>query len=304
MKHIPLLIVGGGPAGLTAALYAGRGGIPVTLWEASSMPGGQMTTTPEIENFPGVFKTDGFALSEIMKKQALELGAKIETQKAVKFSLTPGHLQIDGERESVVAKTLILAMGVRRRKLGIPGEDRLLGRGVSFCAICDGHFFKGKKVAVAGGGSTALEEALHLAELGCDVTLLHRRESFRGEADLLLRVRKNERITIATPYVLTAVEGDRFVTNVLAKHSQTGKEMSLEVSALFVCVGTVANTELVSEILPLDEEGRILAGETTQTNIPGVYAAGDIRQKPLYQIVTATADGAVAAMKAGEFLGK
>jgi len=299
-----LLILGGGPAGLTAALYARRAGIPVTIWEEQYMPGGQMATTPEIENVPGILLTDGYVLSETMAKQVMQLGAVIETRAVTGLSLKPDKLLVEADGLSVTAKAIILAMGARRRKLGIPGEDKFAGRGVSYCAVCDGNFFREKPVVVVGGGNTAFEDALHLANLGCSVRLIHRRNEFRASQKLQESVNAEPRITVAAPCLPIAIEGENFVTGLQVKHIDSTAVETLAVSAVFVCVGTVANTELFKDWLELDSEGRIIAGENTETSIPGVFAAGDIRKKPLYQIVTAAADGAVAATRAAEFLRK
>ena len=303
-NRLPLLILGGGPAGLTAALYARRAGSPVTLWEEQYMPGGQMATTPEIENVPGILKTDGFSLSETMTEQAKQLGAVIENRPVTRLSLRPGALCVESDDLTAEAGAIILSMGARRRKLGIAGEEEYAGRGVSYCAICDGRLARGKPVAVIGGGNTALEDALHLANLDCTVTLLHRRNEFRASSYLQDSIKKEPRITVMTPFIPVSVEGEKLVTGLCIKHAETSEIKTINVSALFVCVGTMANTELVRDYLELNSQGRIIAGESTETSIPGVYAAGDIRQKPLYQIVTAAADGAVAATKAVEFLRK
>ena len=298
-----VLIVGGGPAGLTAAVYARRAGLSVTVLEKEHMPGGQMATTPEIENMPGIPRIDGFSLSGQMAGQAKSLGAEIVAGAAAGLVLEPGRLRVETASRTFAPKTVILAMGARRRRLGVPGEDAFAGRGVSWCAVCDGNFFKGKPVAVVGGGNTALEDALHLASLDCHVTLLHRRDEFRGSPSLQKRVREERRITVMTPYLPLSVEGDLSVTGLTASHAVTGETTALPVRAVFVCAGTVANTELVKQWLALGPEGRIAAGEDCGTEIPGVYAAGDIRKKPLYQIVTAAADGAVAATRAAGFCG-
>jgi len=301
----PLLILGGGPAGMTAALYARRAGIPATIWEEQYMPGGQMATTPEIENIPGILQTDGFVLSETMAEQVKQLGAVIEMKKATGLSLKPGALSAEAEDgQTAEAETIILAMGARRKKMGIPGEEKFAGRGVSYCAVCDGRLARGKTLAVVGGGNTALEDAIHLANLDCTVTLLHRRNEFRGSPHLLKSVKSHPRITIMTPYIPVAVEGENSISGLLVKHVETEVTETLALSAVFVCIGTMANTEPVKNWLELDSEGRINASENTKTGIPGVYAAGDIRKKPLYQIVTATTDGAVAATHAAEFLWK
>ena len=301
-SKLPLIILGGGPAGLTAALYARRAGIPVTLWEEQFMPGGQMATTPDIENVPGVLRTDGFALSETMSEQARQLGTVIETRKATKLMLQPGAFKIESDDLTVEAGAMILAMGAHRRKLGIPGEEKFAGRGVSYCAVCDGRFFRGKPVAVIGGGNTALEDAMHLANLGCQVTLVHRRNEFRALHHLQESIKSEPRIMVMSPFIPVSIEGEKSVTGLCIKHTQTGATETLPLNAVFVCAGTMANTELVKDMLELSPEGRIIAAEDTKTSIPGVFAAGDIRQKPLYQIVTAAADGATAATKATEFL--
>ena len=298
-----VLIIGGGPAGLTAAVYARRAGLSAAVLEKEHMPGGQMMTTPEIENMPGIPRIDGFSLSGQMAEQAKRLGAEIVAGAVTGLILEPGALRVETAARAFAPKTVILAMGARRRRLGIPGEDTFAGRGVSWCAVCDGNFFKGSAVAVTGGGNTALEDALHLASLDCHVTLLHRREEFRGSPSLLKRVREEPRITVMTPYLPVSVEGDLSVTGLTASRAVTGETVTLPVRAVFVCVGTVANTELLDKWLPLGPEGRIEAGEDCETGIPGVYAAGDIRKKPLYQIVTAAADGAVAAIRASGFCG-
>jgi thioredoxin reductase (NADPH) len=302
LSNPDVLIIGGGPAGLTAAVYARRAGLSVAVLEKEAMPGGQMATTPEIENMPGILMTDGFTLSTQMAEQAKRLGAEIISGAVTELCLEPERLGAVAGGRAFEPKTVILAMGARRRRLGIPGEDRLSGRGVSWCAVCDGNFFRGKAAAVIGGGNTALEDALHLASLGCSVTLLHRRDGFRGSPALLERVREEPRIRVMTPYLPVSIEGETVVTGLSVSHAVTGETAMLPVSAVFVCAGTVANTELLERWLPLGAEGRVEAGEDCGTGIPGVYAAGDIRKKPLYQIVTAAADGAVAATRAAGFI--
>jgi len=301
-EHFDLCILGGGPAGLTAAVYACRAGLRTVVFEKEPMPGGQMATTPEIENMPGFMKIDGFTLGMHMTEQAKSLGAEFVTGTVAGLFLEPGMLRADTASHAMSAKTFILAMGARRRKLDIPGEDAFLGRGVSYCAVCDGNFFRNKPVAVVGGGNTALQESLHLASLGCAVTLLHRRDEFRGSVSLLSRVKSEPRITVMTPWIPLSIKGDKAVTGLTISHAATGQTAALDVSAVFVCAGTTANSELARPWLALDAEGRIEAGEDCVTAIPGVFAAGDIRRKPLYQIVTAASDGAVAATRAAAFI--
>lgn len=299
---LDVLIIGGGPAGLTAAVYARRAGLSVILLEKEPMPGGQMALTPEIENVPGILTVDGFTLGERMTEQAKRLGADIVKDAASGLHLEPGNLRVDAGLKTYAPKALILAMGARRRRLELPGEEAFAGRGVSWCAVCDGHFFRGKPVAVIGGGNTALEDSLHMASLGCDVTLVHRRSEFRGSRILADRVARQERIKLLTPYVPVAIEGDKKVTGLRVRHAETEQTQDLTVDAVFECVGTLANTELLKGWLALDAEGRVTAGEDTETGIPGVYAVGDLRRKELYQIVTAASDGAVAAVRATRFI--
>jgi thioredoxin reductase (NADPH) len=295
-----VLIIGGGPAGLTAAVYARRAGLSVTVIEKEPAPGGQMATTPEIENMPGFSAIDGFTLSTRMAEQAKQLGAELVCGTADRLSLEPGNLRV----MDYTPKTVILAMGARRRKLDVPGEEKFAGRGVSYCAVCDGNFFKNRPVAVVGGGNTALEDSLHMAALGCEVTLLHRRDGFRGSPSLLERVRNNPKITVMTPYIPVSIEGETAVSGITVSHAAAGGTVTIPAAGIFVCVGTVANTELLEGTLQLGAEGRVNAGEDCETGIPGVYAAGDIRAKTLYQIITAAADGAVAAANAGSFIAR
>jgi thioredoxin reductase (NADPH) len=283
-------------------VYARRAGHSVVLLEKEAVPGGQMAMTPEIENMPGILTIDGFSLAAQMAEQAKRLGAEIVKTSVSALQLTPGSLRVDAGLKSYTPKAVILAMGARRRRLDIPGEAQLAGRGVSWCAVCDGHFFRGKPVAVVGGGNTALEDALHMASLGCDVTLVHRRTAFRGSPVLAERVNSQPNIHMLTPYTPVMIEGEKRVTGLRVQHAETQDARTLEVAAVFECVGTQANTELLKGLLPLDTEGRVGAGEDTETGVPGVYAVGDLRRKNLYQIVTAASDGAVAATRASGFV--
>lgn len=303
MKEVlaDILVVGGGPAGLTAAIYARRAGLGATVVE-KLFYGGQITTTPDIANYPGLPNVEGFELAGILERQAKELGAELMSAEVTGFDFTPGELAVLTKPGRMNCRAMILAMGAQRRKLGIEGEEAFAGRGVSYCATCDGNFFAGKDVAVIGGGNTALEDALYLAGLCDKVYLVHRREEFRGGRALESSVRETSNIELSLNRIPLKIEGGMKVESLTVKDVKTGEEETLPVSAVFIAVGTVAETGLLRGLIPLDSQGRIEAGEDCSTPVPGVFAAGDLRKKPLYQIITAASDGAVAATAAFHFL--
>ena len=294
-----ILIAGGGPAGLTAAIYARRADLSVRVLERLTA-GGQMVSTPEIENYPALKKTEGFQLSMDMESHARDLGAVIEYDEITGFDLNAPAAICGTER--VEARALILAMGASRRKIGCEGEDRFAGRGVSYCAVCDGNFFRRKPVMVVGGGNTALEDALYMANLGCKVYLVHRRAEFRGGKALEAKARSEPNIELLLERAPLSVNGGETVESVTLTHTADGRTETVEVNGVFAAVGVVPATELLRGNLPLTESGHIDVGEDCKTGIPGVFAAGDIRKKPLYQIVTACADGAAAATAAVDYL--
>jgi thioredoxin reductase (NADPH) len=295
-----LIIVGGGPAGLTAAIYAARAGLSVAVVERG-FAGGQMTATADIVNYPGFETIDGAELARRMEVHACGLGAEVLTGEVRALWLKPGALTVVTESE-LPARALLLAMGTRRRKLAIPGEERLTGRGVSYCAVCDGAFFKDRDVAVVGGGDTALEDAAYLAGVCRRVTLVHRRDAFRGGRHLEEVLRRLPNVTLRLEHVAEEILGDKAVQALRIRDLKTQAAAALPVSAVFVAVGVVPDTALLRGSLPLDAEGRVEAPEDGHTQIPGVFVAGDLRQKPIYQIVTACADGAMAATAAARFL--
>lgn len=294
-----ILIIGGGPAGLTAAIYARRAGISVNIIERLA-PGGQMSTTPEIENYPSIKRIEGFQLAMDMESHARELGADM-LYKDVTAIDTQTRTVTCGE-ERLECKALILAMGATRRKIGCAGEDVFAGRGVSYCATCDGAFFKGQNVAVVGGGNTALEDALYLAGLNCTVYLIHRRNEFRGGRLLEERVRLNPHIKLCLEQTPEEIKGSAKVESITLKHKATGEIKELNVGGVFAAVGVAPQTKLVEGQLKLTPSGHIDCGENCKTECEGVFAAGDMRAKPLYQIVTACADGAVAATEAAQYI--
>lgn len=296
-----VLIVGGGPAGLTAAIYAARSGLSVLVAERQ-FAGGQMTSTGDIVNYPGFESITGPDLSMRMEAQARTLGADLVPRGVKKLNLTPGALSATVGAEDVAVRAMILAMGAQRRRLNIPGEEAMVGRGVSYCAVCDGGFFKNENVAIVGGGNTALEDALYLSAVCAHVTLIHRRDSFRGGKRLEEALRAAANVTLMLEAVPMAIRGSQRVEALQVKHVRTDEVQELPVSAVFVAVGTVPESDLVHGWLPLDGEGRVTAGEDGSTEIPGVFVAGDLRKKSLYQIVSACADGAAAANAAAAFL--
>lgn len=295
-----ICIIGGGPAGLTAALYSARAGRRTLLLEEKTF-GGQMAETSVIENMPGSPDAEGWALAMRFGQQVTELQVETVYQRASKLEPIPGGTRIVTEDGSTYeAKKLILAMGVRRRRLGVPGEDRLSGRGVGWCAVCDGAFFRNKTVAVVGGGNTALEDALYLAGICRTVHLLVRKESFRGQNALQTRVRDRENIQVHFQTQVLEIQGETKVQGLLLE--ERGQQVRLPVDGVFVAIGLSPAPELYRDLVDTTAEGYILAGEDCRTSQPGVFAAGDIRQKEIRQIVTALGDGAVAAELAGREL--
>ncbi|MEA4824949.1 MAG: thioredoxin-disulfide reductase [Clostridiaceae bacterium] len=296
-----LVIIGGGPAGLTAAIYAARAGLKPLVLEML-FAGGQMTNTMEIENYPGYRSIEGSSLAEAMRTHAESIGVRFQTAEMTALEKTGDNFRIVTSDGNIDANCVIMATGASRRKLAIPGEAEYAGRGVSYCATCDGGFFRGKTAAVVGGGDTALEDALYLADILREVTLIHRRNAFRADEILIQRVRAAKNIRILTPYKPAEITGETKADGIRLIHAESGVEMKVDCDAVFIAVGSIPNTKLLSDLVDLAPSGYVLAGEDCCTKTPGLFVAGDLRQKPLYQIVTATADGAVAAKKAADYL--
>ncbi len=296
-----LVIIGGGPAGLTAAIYASRAGLEPLVLEML-FAGGQMVNTPEIENYPGYRSIDGPTLSEAMRAQAEGVGVRFRTAETAALEKVGDSFHIVTADGGMDARCVIAAAGASRRKLDIPGEAEYTGRGVSYCATCDGSFFRGKTAAVVGGGDAALEDALYLSDILGEVTLIHRRNAFRAEEVLAQRVHGTKNIRILTPYRPAEITGGMKVDGIRLIHAETGAETKIDCDAVFVAVGNIPNTKMLSGLADLTPSGHVIAGEDCHTKTPGLFVAGDLRQKPLYQIVTATADGAVAAKMAADYL--
>ncbi len=294
-------IIGEGPAGMTAAIYATRAGLKTVIIE-KAFSGGQMSVTPEIDNYPGFESISGFELAMNMSNHAKKLGAEITRADVSAFDFKAGENTIKTSTGEIKAKTVILALGASHRKLGVPGEEKYTGLGVSYCATCDGNFFRNREVCVVGGGNTALEDALYLSKLCTKVYLIHRRDSFRGFDALSKKIFETENIIPVLDSVIETINGDERVSSVTVKNVKTEKTSEIPVSGCFIAVGMIPNTDLFKGKINLTDSGHIAAGEDTETNLPGVFAAGDIRKKISYQIITAAADGAVAAARAGAYI--
>lgn len=299
MKDI--IIIGAGPAGLTAAVYALRAGRSVSVFDGG-LYGGQVAITNEVENYPGIEKISGFDLAHSIYNQAVTQGAEIVFEQVTAVMLDGPVKKLSTAQKEYETRAVIIANGVKRRKLGVHGEEELTGKGVSYCATCDGAFFRGKHVAVVGGGNTALEDALYLANVCDKVTLIHRRDTFRGEVPLVEAVKKKANIEIRFDSRVAAIHGHEKVESITVSSTISDAEQNLPVSGVFVAIGLIPDNELFRGILDLDNAGYLQAGENCKTKLPQVYAAGDTRTKQLRQIITAAADGAVAAFEASNAL--
>ena len=291
-----ICIVGGGPAGMTAGLYSARAGRKTLLLESAGW-GGQLNLTEEIENIPGQEPLSGWELAMRLQEQLGKAPVTMKTASVTGLRRQKDLLILNTTLGEIEAENVILAMGTRRRMLHVPGEQRLRGKGVSWCAVCDGGFFRGKAVAVVGGGNAALEEALYLSRLCSRVFLLVRSGRFRGENHLVERVQKTDNIEIWMHTQVQEILGEAAVTGL--RLNRAGAAETLAVSGLFEAIGGQPDTDWLPRWILRDENGYILAGEDCRTACPGVYAAGDVRTKSLRQVITAMADGAVAAEAAG-----
>jgi thioredoxin reductase (NADPH) len=293
-----LIIIGGGPAGLTAGLYNARARLDVLLLERL-LPGGQVLTTDWVENYPGFPDgISGFELMERMKTQAEKFGLKIQGEEVLKLELTEKRKVVHAGKGPLEAKAVILACGATWKKLGIEGEDHLMGRGVSFCATCDGPFYREQEVAVIGGGDTAVEEAIFLTRFVSKVHLVHRRDQLRATKLLQERAMAEDKIEFLWDTVPVKIIGEDGVDGIELKNVKTGSVTRLDVKGVFVFIGTLPNTELVKGQIELDESGFVVTDNDMQTSVPGVFAAGDIRSKLFRQISTAVGEGAAASFSA------
>lgn len=296
-----IIIVGAGPAGLSAAIYGLRAGKSVLVLEKGSY-GGQIINTPEIENYPGIKKVSGFEFATNLYNQASDLGAEVIYEPVTAIEPGDNVKKVITDKNVYEGKTIILATGAKNRRLGIDREQELTGAGVSYCATCDGMFFRGKDVAVVGGGNTALEDALFLTNYCRKVYIIHRREEFRGEKRLLDALKERENVEYVLNSNVVCLKGETKLTAVRVREKNTGEEKEIPVSGIFVAIGQEPENKIFEDIIQTDEKGYIVSGEECQTNVSGVFTAGDCRTKSVRQLTTAASDGAVAALKACEYI--
>ena len=297
-----IIIIGSGPAGLSAAIYAQRACLDTIVIEKNGISGGQVLNTWEVDNYPGFPGVTGFELSRQFREHANKLGARVVQDEVVQVELSGNVKKVVCEEETYEARCVILASGAHHRTLEVPGEEELRGAGVSYCATCDGAFFRGRTVAVVGGGDAALEDAIFLARMCEKVYIVHRRDKLRGAKRLQERLQALENIEFVWNSETVAIEGNAQVEALRLRQTQTGEEKRLDVDGVFIAVGIAPESELYAGQLELDEQGYIRADESGQTSVPGVFAAGDVRTKALRQILTAASDGANCVASAERYL--
>ena len=297
-----IIIIGSGPAGLSAAIYAQRACLDTIVIEKNGISGGQVLNTWEVDNYPGFPGVTGFELSRQFREHANKLGARVVQDEVVQVELSGNVKKVVCEEETYEARCVILASGAHHRTLQVPGEEEPRGAGVSYCATCDGAFFRGRTVAVVGGGDAALEDAIFLARMCEKVYIVHRRDKLRGAKRLQERLQALENIEFVWNSETVAIEGNAQVEALRLRQTKTGEERRLDVDGVFIAVGIAPESELYAGQLELDEQGYIRADESGQTSVPGVFAAGDVRTKALRQILTAASDGANCVASAERYL--
>lgn len=297
-----VIIVGGGPAGLTAGLYASRARLRTLLIEKGIF-GGQIANAAHVENYPGFPDgISGLELGELMHRQATEYGLETVAAEVYGIALAMGGTVIETTEGDYMANAVIIATGAEFNRLGVPGEERLTGRGVSYCATCDGPFFKDRVVAVIGGGDSAVEEGILLTRFASEVILIHRRDQLRASRLLQERAFANKKMAFLWDTVVEEILGNERVTGLRVRHVKTGSTSTIEASAAFIYVGQRPNSDCIGKLISLDEDGRIPTDERLETKIKGIFAAGDIRKNSSRQAITAAGDGATAAISADKFL--
>lgn len=302
MDTYDIVIIGGGPAGLTAGIYAARAALKTVLLE-QAMPGGLAATTDIIENYPGFPEgLSGPDLANHMLAQAERFGLEIQYTAAQFLTKTDNVFRITTDNGMIQSKTVIIASGAKPKMPGFQGEQEFHGKGVSYCATCDGAFFRDKTVVVVGGGDSAVEEALFLTKFATKVYIVHRRNELRATKYVQEKAKNNDKIEFILNSVIEAIKGENIVSAVDVKNVETGDILTLEANGVFIYIGHAPSTELVQDMVELDEGGYIITDDTMNTTVPGLFAAGDIRSKTLRQVVTAVSDGAIAAMAAEKYI--
>jgi len=301
--HYDVIVLGGGPAGLTAAIYLSRARLK-TMVLTDGTPGGQMNLTHEIANYPGIEKINGYMLGSVMKKQATAFGTVVRGNSEISSMSLGGPVKsiTTTEGQAYTADAVILATGGRSRTLGVPGEDKFRGKGVSYCATCDGDFFSGKEIVVVGGGNSALEEAVSLTKYATKVTIVHQFDHFHAFAYAVDEAKANPKISFVMSSTIDEFYGDEKLEGVMIRNLVSGEITDFKTDGAFIFIGYVPNTESLKTIISLNDRGEIIAGADMSTNLEGVYAAGDAVVKRYRQVTTAVADGTVAALAAAEYL--
>lgn len=297
-----VVIIGSGPAGMTAGIYARRAGLTAIILEKTGISGGQVLTTYEVDNYPGLPMISGFELGENFRGHAQHLGVEIKEAQVEKIVDLGKLKQVVTSEGNYEAGAVIIATGAAHRRLGIPGEEELTGMGVSYCATCDGAFFRGREVAVVGGGDVAVEDAIFLARTCKKVYLIHRRGELRAAHILRESLIQLDNVEIIWDSEVKEIKGEEQVEHICICNNKTQETRELSVNGIFIAVGTIPNTDLFKGLLDMDEKGYIVADEGCETSVPGIYAAGDVRTKVLRQIITAAADGANAVTSAERYL--
>jgi len=298
MKKYDVIIIGGGPAGITAAIYTARRLLKTLV--ITKEPGGQVVKTPDIENYPGFELISGPELAQKFMSQAKKFGAEIMYDEVILLDQKNNEFIISGQKEKYRSKSLILAFGKVPRKLNIPGETEFKGRGISYCSTCDANFFKGKNVAVNGGGNSAFDAALLLSKTAKEVYLIHRRDEFTAEEVLIEKVKKAKNVEIITSATIEKIEGDQTVKSITIRHQN--KDKKIKVDGLFIEIGYIVEDGLIKNFVKMDEKNQIIVGKDYKTSRPGVFAAGDLTNSYYKQIVISAGEGAIAALSAAKYL--
>ncbi|MBR3378296.1 thioredoxin-disulfide reductase [Candidatus Saccharibacteria bacterium] len=296
-----VIIIGGGPAGLTAAIYARRANLKTLVLEATAC-GGQIIIAPDIENYPAAMHISGLDFASRLESQANELGAEIKFEEVTGINDRGTEKDVQTDSNTYTGKTIIIATGTNARKLGLPGEEELVGHGISYCATCDGTFYRGRVVAVNGGGNTALEDALFLSNIAEKVYLIHRRDQFRGDAEVVEKIKAKDNIELLLNSQVTKLNYDNKLNSIEVTNND-GTKQNLEIGCLFIAIGRIPATKAFQNKITMHEDG-FIEGEYCHTNVPGIFVAGDCRNKEVRQLVTATSDGAVAVHEVLKLLNK